>query len=54
MGPFGIPLSITIVYFLGIVGVPILVEVVVHTKWWKNQSAYYFSFNEEKDAQKYK
>ncbi len=49
MGPFGIPWSITIVYILGIIIVPIIVEVMIRSKWWKRQSEFYFSFNREKD-----
>lgn len=46
---FGISWSIIIVYLLGVVGVPILMEIMIHTKWWKNKSEYYFSFNKDKD-----
>lgn len=48
MGPFGIPWSITIVYIAGFIGVPIITELLLHSKWWKNKSDYYYSFNEEK------
>lgn len=47
MEPFGIPSDITIVYILGYIGVPIAIEVLLHTQWWKKQSEYYYSFNKQ-------
>lgn len=48
MGPFGIPWPIAIVYILGFIGVPVAIELLLRSKWWKKQSDYYYSFNEEK------
>lgn len=48
MGIFGIPWSILIIYILGCIGVPVAIEFVLHTKWWKKLSDYYYSFNEKK------
>ena len=36
MGIFCIPWSILIIYILGCIGVPVAIELVLHTKWWKN------------------
>ncbi|MEG1824677.1 MAG: hypothetical protein RRY12_07130 [Cloacibacillus sp.] len=47
MGPFGIPWSITAVYVLGAIGVPIAIEIMLHSSWWKKQSDYYYSFNDK-------
>ena len=47
MEPFGIPYQITIVYMLGIFGVPIAIELLLHSHWWKKQSDYYYSFNDK-------
>lgn len=49
MGLLNIPVQILIVYILGFVGTPILVEIVVRSKWWKEKSDYYYSFNDKKD-----
>lgn len=49
MGPFGIPWIIAVIYFLGCIGVPIMIEIVLHLEWWKESSEYYYSFNEEKE-----
>ena len=48
MGIFCIPWSILIIYILGCIGVPVAIELVLHTKWWKKLSDYYYSFNEKK------
>lgn len=51
MGPFGIPWPITIIYILGIIGVPVAIEILLHSNWWKKQSNYYYSFNaKQKDS----
>lgn len=46
MGPFNIPWPITIVYLLTIIVVPIGIELLLRSKWWKKQSKFYYSFNE--------
>jgi hypothetical protein len=46
---FGIPSSITFFYFLGIIGVPIAIEILLHSGWWKKQSDYYYSFNNKSE-----
>lgn len=47
MGPLGISWSIIIVYIASFIGVPIIIELTLRSKWWKKQSEYYFSFNEK-------
>lgn len=49
MGPFGIPWSITAVYLATIVGVPVAIELLIHSKWWKKYSDYYYSFNKKEE-----
>lgn len=51
MGPFHIPLSISVVYALGIIAVPVSIELLLHSKWWRKQSDYYYSFNDYKKKQ---
>ena len=45
MGPFHIPWPIIFLYALGIIGVPLLIEILLHTDWWEKYSDYYYSFN---------
>lgn len=47
MGFFGIPWLIAMVYIAGFVCVPIAIEIIIHSKWWKRQSDYYYSFNKK-------
>lgn len=49
MGPFGIPWPIASIYIVTFIGVPIVVEVLLRSKWWKKSSDYYYSFNEKKE-----
>ena len=49
MEVFGIPMSITFFYFLGVIGVPIAIEILLHSGWWKKQSDYYYSFNNKSE-----
>lgn len=49
MGPFGIPWNIAFVYILGFIATPVVAEVVIHSKWWKEKSDYYYSFNQEEE-----
>ena len=49
MEVFGIPMSITFFYFLGIIGVPIAIEILLYSDWWKRQSDYYYSFNNKSE-----
>lgn len=52
MGLFGIPWSISIIYILGCIGVPIAIELVLHSKWWKTKSDFYYSFNDTTNKQR--
>lgn len=49
MEVFGIPMSITFFYFLGVIGVPIAIEILLYSDWWKRQSDYYYSFNNKSE-----
>ncbi len=47
MGPFHIPWEIVCIYLLGIVCVPVAIELLLHSKWWEKHSDYYHSFNKD-------
>lgn len=47
MGPFGLPWSTAAYFIFAIIGCPIIVEVILHSKWWKKKSEYYWSFNKK-------
>lgn len=49
MEPFGMPWSVANYYVFSIIIVPIFAELVLHSKWWKEKSEYYFSFNDKKN-----
>ena len=49
MGPFHIPWPIAVVYLLSIIAVPAAIEILLHSKWWKRQSDFYYSFNEHEE-----
>lgn len=48
MGPFGLPWLIAGIYLFTLVGIPVLTEIFLRSKWWKKKADYYFSFNEKK------
>lgn len=44
---FGMPAGVSWYYWVSLLVVPIIVEIVLRSKWWKKKSDYYFSFNQE-------
>ena len=42
----GLPLATFIEFAVVIIGYPILMEIILRSKWWKKKSDYYWSFNE--------
>lgn len=49
MGPFGLPWSIAGLYLLATVGLLITAEIFLHSKKWKDLSAFYFAWNEQEE-----
>lgn len=47
MGPFGIPWLTVIVEVIAIPIMIIISIIIVKSKWWREKSDYYFSWNEE-------
>lgn len=45
MGPFGIPWPIFIIELLAGPGALIVAIIILKTKWWKDLTEYYFSWN---------
>lgn len=52
MGPWGLPWSTTAYFIFAVIGCPLITEIVLHSKWWKKQSDFYWSFNEKKADEK--
>lgn len=45
---FGMSGTITAIYLATIIGIPVVTEIILRSKWWKKKSDYYFSFNDKK------
>lgn len=43
---FGLPIETVLVFAAAFIGLPVLAEIILHSRWWKKQSDYYYSFNE--------
>lgn len=52
MGPFGIPWNTFCLFLFGVVGCPVIAELIIRSKWWKEKSEYYWSFNQSQDENK--
>lgn len=50
MDLFGVPYEVSWYYWASIVVVPVVTEIVLRSKWWKQKQDYYFSFNDRKDG----
>lgn len=48
MGPFGMPWGIAGIYIAGFIGVPLVAEIFLRTKWWKKHLDHFYAFNKEK------
>lgn len=49
---FGMPAEVSWYYWVSILVVPIIVEIVLRSKYWKKKQDYYFSFNQEVEEDK--
>jgi len=49
---FGMPMEVSWYYWVSLIVVPIIIEIVLRSKWWKKKMDYYFSFNQEQEDDK--
>lgn len=43
---FGLPMGTFLMFFAAVIGCPVATEIILRTKWWKEKSDYYWSFNQ--------
>lgn len=51
MGPLGLPWGTFLMFASAVIGCPLLTELILHSKWWKKKSDYYWSFNQTDDEE---
>ena len=49
MGPLGLPWGTFLMFASAVIGCPLITELILHSKWWKKKSDYYWSFNQTDD-----
>lgn len=52
MQVFGMPISVAGLFIITAFVIPVITEFILHSKWWKKKSDYYFSFNEPSEEEK--
>ncbi len=45
----GMPMSVASLFVITVIVIPVISELVLHSKWWKEKSEYYFAFNQPEE-----
>lgn len=48
----GMPISVASLFVITVIVIPVISETVLHSKWWKDKSEYYFAFNNVDENEK--
>lgn len=48
----GMPMPVASLFVITVIVIPVISEIVLHSKWWKDKSEYYFAFNNAEEDEK--